>query len=418
MAIEQQDFELAKESQAGYQQAELVPEGTPQAGADALSVAPATMNAVVPKETANARDYPAPALEEFDNPQLHLFQHFLCNNEEEHDQLSNAIDLWDCVPRYSVSRQAMNKARIADRFLDEHKASFQHRGRSYTLIVHPASITDLDGQSRYYYPSAGEELVEDSLRKIAVEQQAGYFDKSNYRSGVLFTLYALREEMKKRGHTRSYQEIVQSLNILSHCVIDIIPQGAGEARITSACFASLAAVSRTRLKDDPQAKWAVQFHPLVTAAIDQVTHRQYNYRLMMSHTTQLARWLHKQLVLKFTFADQFKPFQMRHSTVKRDSGLLSGYARNRDGTKALEQAFAELLKRGVISRYQRQDETGERKKLLDAVFTIRPSMAFIREAKAANARQQRMDAGALGQKAVGLGRGSSQKTVGLGRGWR
>jgi hypothetical protein len=210
--------------------------------------------AIVPRETKNAHRLPKPAKPKFENRQLDLFRTFLCNTDEEHDRLSNAIDLWDSVPRYSVSRQAMTKARINGRFLEEHKATFQHRGRTYTRIVHPAEVTDLDGKRRYYYPSATEELVEHALRKLAIEQQAGYFDKPNYRSGVVFTLYALREEMKRRGHTRSYQEIVLALNVLSGSVIEITTQDAekGEAFARSTYFPLLAAVSRTKLRDDCQ----------------------------------------------------------------------------------------------------------------------------------------------------------------------
>jgi hypothetical protein len=342
---------------------------------------------IVPKETTNAHTLAEPSQAEFDNRQLHLFQTFLCNTDNQRGQLSNAIDLWDSVPRYSVSRQAMTKARISGIFLKKHSTTFNHRGRSYTCVISPARVADLDGKECDFYPSASEELIEDALRKIALEQQAGYFDRPNYRSGVVFTLHMLREEMRKRGHTRSYQEIVQSLNILSHSIIDIIPHGQGEAQLTSACLPSLAAVSRKKLKDDPEAKWAVQFHPLVTSAIDEVMHRQYNYHLMMSHTTQLARWLHKQLVLKYTFADQFKPFQMRYSTIKRDSGLLNGYVRDRKAIESLEEAFAELKEKNIISDVTRNDETGPRKKLLDVVFTVRSSLDFVRETKAANKRQ-------------------------------
>ena len=96
-----------------------------------------------------------------------------------------------------------------------------HAGVAITAILvmvstfgSPARVEDLDGVTREYYASANEELVEDALRKIATEQQSGYFDKRNYRSGVVFTLYALREELRRRGHARSYQEIVLALNIL------------------------------------------------------------------------------------------------------------------------------------------------------------------------------------------------------------
>lgn len=343
-------------------------------------------NLPAPQETPD--NPPAPSEPQFENPQLNLFQNFLCNTEDERERFSNAIDLWDSVPRYSVTRQAMTKARENERFLENHTLTFHYRGRAYTRTISPARVKDLDGKQRDFYPSVTEELVEDALRKLAIEQQAGFFDKPNYRSGVVFSLYSLREELKKRGHSRSYQEIVLALNILSGSIIEItIQDGAkGEAITRAPYLPSLVAVSRNRLRDDPKAKWAVQFHPFVTGSIDKVTYRQFNYHLMMSHTTQLARWLHKQLVLKYTFADHTKPFETRYSTVKRDSGLLNGYARERDAIEALEGALLDLKECDILSSCDRTDITGPRKKLLDVVFKIWPSFDFIRETKAANKR--------------------------------
>jgi hypothetical protein len=252
---------------------------------------------LVPAQAKPARVLPIPDKSEFENHQLNLFQTFLANTAEENETLSNAIDLWDSVPRYSVSRQQMTKIRVNDTYLNSHTTVFQHRGRTYTRVIHPASITDHDKHTRFYYPSANEELVEHALRKLAIDKQAGYFDKPNYRSGVMFSLYELREEMKKRGHARSYQQLVESLNILSGAVIEVIPH-AGDGVIKSAVIPVLVAVSKAKLSSDPKSKWMVQFHPLVTGSIDKVTYRQFNYSLMMSHRTQLARWLHQQLVLK------------------------------------------------------------------------------------------------------------------------
>ena len=59
---------------------------------------------------------------------------------------------------------------------------------------------------------------------------------------------------------------------------------------------------------------------------------------------------------------------------------------DRAAITAVEEAFGELKKNDVINSYQRKDETGERKKLMDVVFTVRASMDFIRETKAANKR--------------------------------
>ena len=342
--------------------------------------------AVIPRETKDAHKLPKPQQPEFENYQLSLFQQFLCNTQAQRDHLSNAIDLWDNVPRYSVTRQAMAKARINGRFLEKHHADFQYKGRTLRRTLTAARVEDRDGIDRDYYAGANEELIEDALRKLATEQQSGYFDKPNYRSGVVFTLYSLRQELKKRGHSRSYQQIVLALNILSGSNIEITDPEDDQFRSKANYITHLAVVSRGRLREDPKAKWLVQFHPLVTGSIDKVTYRQFNYHLMMSHSTQLARWLHKQLALKYTFASLTSPFETRYSTIKRDSGLLEQYGRPRDAIDALEEAITELQQHNVLIAFTRQDITGTRGKLHDVAFTLTPSFDFVRDTKAGSKR--------------------------------
>lgn len=325
---------------------------------------------------------------EFANKQLHLFQNMLCNTDEERERFSNAVDLWDSIPRYAVSRQAMARSRENDKFLENHTAVFHYRERNYAVTISPARVTDLDGQQRDYYPSTTEELVEDALRKLALEQQQGFFDKPSFRSGVVFTVYALREELARCGHTRSFQEIVLALNILSKSTIEIRESGKGELLAISAYLPALIAVSQNSLRDDPKARWAAQFHPFVTESIDKGTYRQYNYDVVMSHEGRLARWLHKYLSLKYTFADFTKPFRMHYATIKRDSGLLNEYARERAAIIAVQKALEDLQDKGILVSFERKNITGPRKKLLDVVFTVWPSLEFIKEAKAANKRQQ------------------------------
>lgn len=360
-----------------------------------------------------------PALSHFINHQLSLFQNFLCNGKDERDRLSNAIDLWDNVPRYSISRQAMTRSRIEGRFLEKYQTEFHHRGRFYIVTITPARAKDLDGVDREFYPSATEELVEDALRKLAADQHAGWFDKSKPWSGVVFTLHALRQELARRGHTRSYQEIVLALDILHKSNIEIAAQREDEqpafARTSESYLPHISVVSRNRLREDPKAKWLVRFHVLVAVSIDQLTYRQFNYHLMMSHTTQLARWLHKQLALKYTFAHYTAPFEMRYSTVKRDSGLLHNYARERDAIDALHKAFTELKEHKVLMEFSRKNVLGPRGKLLDAAFTLTPSFDFVADMKQSNKRVGDAQP-QLAAKAVGLGRSSgSSAAVGIGR---
>lgn len=326
-----------------------------------------------------------PAANAFYSRQIDLFQSFLCNTKEEKDKLSNTIDLWDSIPKYCVSQQAMNGLRTKEGFLPGLEKSFIYQGNEYKIRITAALIVTEDGDEKAFYPSANEELVEDALRKIAAEHQQGFFNNADYTSGTVFTIHLLRTELSKRGHTRSYYEIVKSLKILSGSHIEIIlPSGKGFAK--TSFLPSLTAVSRHNLNDDPTAKWFAHFHPLVTQCIDTLRFRQYNYHQMMSHSTQLSRWLHKKLSHNYTNASLFIPYQIWLSTVRRDSGMLE-YKRSGDGLRKLEQAFTELKDNNVLLSFAREEEIrGERNKIIDIKFSLTPHQEFIKSIKAANKR--------------------------------
>jgi hypothetical protein len=161
-----------------------------------------TGNSLVPiKEHGQAADANFPS-GIFNSRQIDLFQTFLCNAGEK-DKLSNAIDLWDSVPRYSISQLEMNKRRTTDGFLGLLEIKFKYRGLDFRAVIQPARIRESDGQVLDYYPSANEELVEDILRKIAAERLQGFHDAENAKVGVYFSLYQIQTELKKRGHARS-----------------------------------------------------------------------------------------------------------------------------------------------------------------------------------------------------------------------
>lgn len=156
-------------------------------------------------------------------------------------------------------------------------------------------------------------------------------------------------------------------------------------------FSGLSAVSKHQLAEDHEAKWIVQFHPLVTQAIDTLTYRQFNYAQMMSHKTQLTRWIHRQLALKFTFASLSTSFDIHYSTIKRDSCLLDGYARERAAIAELDAALDELKTSGVLMQVAKSEVRGIRGKLEDVIYTLAASIDFIKQMKAANKRNPAPD---------------------------
>lgn len=202
---------------------------------------------------------------------------------------------------------------------------------------------------------------------------------------------------------------------MTKCIIDIAwtDEKGKDGFVRSAFLPSLATVNKSRLKNDPKAKWVAHFHPFVTGSIADITYRQYNWRLGMKMKTPLARWLQKYIVQKYTFASSLNPFELHYQTVKEKSLLFTEYTRERNGITALVDALTELKDNGILSSFDRKDVKGPRNKILDVVFTIWPSFEFVKEVKAANKRQR--DA-LQTLKAVGSGSGSRQITGGQGGG--
>jgi hypothetical protein len=328
-------------------------------------------------------------LEAMKNLQLSLFQQVLANTDAQRSELSNVIDLWDATPRYSISRTRMNDMRTAEGFLEVAEIPFQYRGREFTAVIYPARIKDKDGKRQSYYPSAREELVEHALRKISMDQQAGFFDAPTYRSGVKFSEHALRKELEEHGHSQRYDEIVEALDILSLASIEIVAtdENGDEPFARSSYLTALTGVRRKDYLADRKAKWAAQFHPLVTQSIHRLTYRQFNYNRLMNCRSQLARWLLSQLVLKFIQASHMTPFEMRYSTIKRDSALLDGYKQQRQAVAALDDAWEELRDLKTLHTVRKNEQRGARSKLEDVIYTLHPTGEFIAEQKAANRRK-------------------------------
>lgn len=337
---------------------------------------------------SKAEDFPGES--SFSNRQLDIFQNFYTTNELK-DSSSNSIELWDSIPKYSISRKAMAEMRDANGYLGIYKTEFHHRGAKFDISIHPALIEVKDGEAsktEAYYPSASEEIIEAALVKLASQQNVGFHEKEK-RTGVTFSLHQLREELKSRGHTRSFTEIVQSLNILSLSVIEINNGDKKEKRFARSPFIpTIVGVTRKDLAEEPNARWYVQFHPLVTNSIDKLEYRQFNYQKLMQHKTQLARWLHRLIVNKWTNASMMHRFQIYYSTVKRDSNMLEGYARERDAVAACDAGMNELVSQGLITKFDRDTQRGPRGKIKDVIYYLYPTQQFIQEVKAANKRQK------------------------------
>jgi hypothetical protein len=315
--------------------------------------------------------------------QLALFQMFV---PEDDDKYSNTIELYDAVPKYFPTRH-MNDRRESGKYLPILDREFEHRGETYILQIRPARIRYKDGQELEYYPSYREELVEDALRKIACDRLNGvYLDD---RAGVQFTLYALKKELEARGHALNLPDLLEALKIGNLTSLSV-QKADGTAIIQSPIFPVLLVASKEDwLKNPKKARCYVQFNPLVTASIDRLTYRQFDYLTYMSYKHRLARWLHKRLAHNYIQAGLMAPYTIRMSTILRDSGSYQS-TRGNNNTREIDNALEELKAKRVLMGIKKETRRGLRNKVLDITYTLQPDMDFINEMKKANSRLKRL----------------------------
>jgi hypothetical protein len=323
-------------------------------------------------------------LDRWQPDQLSLFQTFLPNS----DKYSNTIELYDAIPKFSTKR-LMLKKRIGPEgqevFLPTLERKFKYKDTDYILKMKPARTTNKKKEEIEYYPSEREELVEEALRKLACDPLNGAY--IGLLAGVQFTMYELREELRKRGHSISLDDLKKSLLICRSVGLNITARGGDETIMDSSIFPLVVISSRKNWKADPKgSRCFVQFNPLVTASIEALTFRQFDYETLMSYKMQLSRWLHKRLYHNYINAGMLNTYHFRLSSVKRDSGLLNNQRISQD-IKYLERSLEELAEKNVIWGFDKEVRRAERNnQIADVLYTLKASMDFIKEMKTANVR--------------------------------
>ncbi|HEX2839944.1 hypothetical protein [Hyphomicrobium sp.] len=321
--------------------------------------------------------------------QYDLFTQFFGKSEN----LSNTIELWDAIPKYSFTARMQAQKRDSSGRLPVYQRSFEYRPAPKadnptlvcTVSLQPASIL-IDGKRVDCYPSADEELVEEVLKKIFTAQACGLHNSRRGESWVRFTLHMIRTELARRGRTRSIAEIKQSLEILSKTVLDVTIEGRGAKKIvyTNPILNDLTRVTRAELREDPKAMWTARLPALISTSINALSYRQFNYAILMDLKSPLARWLHKRLSHEYTNAHLSHPYSILFSTIARDSGLLHN-CRPSANLQTVERALDELKERRVLWTYS-AERRDEKTAILDVLFTLTPHSDFVDDIKAANAR--------------------------------
>ncbi len=117
--------------------------------------------------------------------QYDLFTQFITNNIAD---TSNAVEIWDSIPKYFMTSAQTKKRRTKHGHADPIKWNYTYRDQEFTVTIQPALIEQEDGSYKAFFPSSTEELVEESLKKILSDQTYGLHDVANTETWVRFTL--------------------------------------------------------------------------------------------------------------------------------------------------------------------------------------------------------------------------------------
>ena len=298
---------------------------------------------------------------------------------------SNTIELYDFIPKYHWGKAK----RVDGTFLKSLEREFECRGKRYSVSIQPASIKDKRGGEKYCYPSKREELVEDALRKLAVQGQGVFLDNA---AGVTFTLHQLQQELKRNGHNYSKDQLKDGLLICAKTNITVTAED-GSALLVSGLFETLGLQTREDWRDKEQkSKAFVRFNPLVTEGIRGRHFRQFNYETSMRYKNIVARQFHKRLSHHYTQASITQPYSINLSTIIRDFGL-TAYERLSHNLRDVEIALTEMRDKDVVLNYKIEKtlDAVNRNKLIEAKVILTPHPKFAGEVMRANKHQANLN---------------------------
>lgn len=315
--------------------------------------------------------------EQSSSVQMELFQSLL----PEDKQFSNTIEFYDFCPKYVYWRTE----RLQDKFLDRIERDFECRGQKYNIAIDPAKIKDSDGIVRDYFPGTVEELVEDALRKLAVDGHGLFLDD---QAAVTFTLYELQQELAKTGHTYSLDQIKKALMVCVGTTIHLTTES-GETVFSDHLFETVGLNTREDWKGQgKKTKAFVRFNSLVTKSIKEGSWRQFNYEISMRFKSVVSRQLNKRLSHNFTYANMAHDFNISLSTMLRDFGL-TPYEYMRDNLRHVTKALDEMVEKRVIRKYEIKNvyDANRKNKLVDAVIIVKPDLDFVNQTIRSNVKQ-------------------------------
>lgn len=303
---------------------------------------------------------------------------------------SNSIEFYDMLPKYLFAKRTAfreddlppEKHVIEREFTTVIRVAGKPEKKNCFIKLRPALVMRKKGDKleRWYaYPSHREMLVEEAIRKLAIEQ-GGYL--TDGRVGCKFSITQVRKMLEETGHECRYSDIVEAINILNTCHMEygfVEDNGRSKVSGRSSLFPEI--FIRTRedyLAGDMDS--AVQFHELVNKSIRERSFRNYDFLTCMRYRLALSNYLHKRITMRFKQAAVGESYSFYLSTIFSEGGFNSDQPLAK-GIEQMKEALQELKDAGVVESFEYalvKDEKDKRRSK-DASFDVYVTERFARQ---------------------------------------
>ena len=304
-------------------------------------------------------------------------------HEEPNHHRSHMVALWDLAPRFSFDKANLGDARklILER-------DFTFAGNRYRITLKPTRFKRPNGVEEDRYLGEKEQIVEEvirrlackrdrlTLRSVAVRGKSPTTDQYNVR--FAFTLYEVREELKRVKHTLNLLEVNEAITLLNEVRITIQDLDAKGSPLLSASAFPVVSVRR---EGDDDGETFVEFNPLVADAIMCLSFQQFDYETLMKIRDPIARWLLKRLHVQIATTKQAAQ-RISATEVQRDSGM-SVWTKSRNMHARVSKAVGVLVELGVVEGLEVKDILEGRRKV-DVLFAMSATPEFMTKMRGFN----------------------------------
>lgn len=307
-------------------------------------------------------------------------------------RFSNSIEIYDLMPKYLQEKvttfqetdlppeKHVIERRFQTHVVDETGRRLAREG--YVKIKPAVIMRKKEGELKrlFAYPSYFEQLVEDAIRKLAVEQGAFLNDG---QVGCRFSISQVRKLLSETGHQCKHADVVEAINILNGSQLEyglVDPDGKGRASGRSTYFPTIYIRTRDEGIEDGEFDSVVQFHELVNASIREKTFRNYDFITCMKYRLPLSNYMHKRISMRFRQAATGSPYSFHLKKMIEDGGFNVG-ATIAKNVEAMKKSLQELIEAKVIEKFEYAliADPNDKRRSIDASFHVYVTAEFERQ---------------------------------------